>query len=125
MAQQSPILAVDDEPINLLVITAMLQQMGYECVSAKDGDEAVKMAAGDPPSLILMDISMPRLNGFDAAKCIWRDRPDAHIPIVAVTANVTRRQREECETAGFDGFLAKPLDESELRSIVEKLSAVA
>ena len=115
------ILVVDDDAINLMVIEQMLDTSGYPVVSAVDGVDAVEKAALVRPALVLMDISMPRMNGIDAAIAI-RKQSAARCPkIVAVTANVTDREREACRTAGFDGFLAKPVDMKDLLSTVGEL----
>lgn len=117
------ILVVDDDAINLMVLEQMLDTSGYPVVSAVDGVDAVEKAALVRPALVLMDISMPRMNGIDAAIAI-RKQSAARCPkIVAVTANVTDREREACRTAGFDGFLAKPVDMKDLLSTVGKFIA--
>jgi len=116
--QSANILVVDDDAINLMVIGQMLDTSGFPVVSAVDGVDAVEKAALARPALILMDLSMPRMNGIDAAIAI-REQSNGRCPkIVAVTANVTDRQREACRTAGFDGFLAKPLDMKALLAMV-------
>jgi CheY-like chemotaxis protein len=104
------ILVVDDDAINLSVLSQMLAISGFQSENAVDGVEAVEMAAMIHPTLVLMDISMPRMNGIDAAIAIRMQSVDQCPRLVAVTANVTDRQREACKTAGFDGFLAKPID---------------
>ena len=115
------ILVVDDDAINLMVLEQMLDTSGYPVVSAVDGVDAVEKAALVQPALVLMDISMPRMNGIEAAIAI-RKQSAARCPkIVAVTANVTDREREACRTAGFDGFLAKPVDMKDLLSTVGEL----
>ncbi len=115
------ILVVDDDAINLMVIGQMLDTSGFPVVSAVDGVDAVEKAALVRPALVLMDLSMPRMNGIDAAIAI-REQSNGRCPkIVAVTANVTDRQREACRTAGFDGFLAKPLDMKALLATVGEL----
>jgi len=114
------ILVVDDDAVNLMVLEQMLDTSGFLVVSAVDGVDAVEKAAVVRPVLILMDISMPRMNGIDAAIAI-RKQSGAQCPkIVAVTANVTDRQREACRTAGFDGFLVKPVDMKELLSTIRE-----
>ena len=112
------ILVVDDDAINLMVLEQMLDTSGFPFVSAVDGVDAVEKAALVRPALILMDISMPRMNGIDAAIAI-RKQADGKCPmIIAVTANATVRQREACKAARFDGFIAKPIDIDELCSAV-------
>ncbi len=112
------ILVVDDDAINLMVIEQMLDTSGYPVVSAVDGVDAVEKAALVQPALILMDIRMPRMNGIDAAIAIRKQSNGRCPKIVAVTADVTDRQREACRAAGFDGFLAKPVDMEDLLSTV-------
>jgi len=112
------VLVVDDDAVNRLVIQQMLRPSGYPVDSAVDGVEAVSKSLDIRPALILMDISMPRMNGIDAALAI-RSRFGGCCPkIVAVTANATDRQRAECEATGFDGFVAKPIDMGELLATV-------
>ncbi len=118
--QSANILVVDDDAINLMVIEQMLDTSGFPVVSAVDGVDAVEKAALIQPALILMDISMPRMNGIDAAIAIRKQSAARYPKIVAVTANVTDRQREACRTAGFDGFLAKPVDMKELLSTIRE-----
>ena len=119
--QSANILVVDDDAVNLMVLRYMLDASGFVVVSAVDGADAVEKAALVWPALVLMDISMPRMNGIDAAIAI-RKQSNARCPkIVAVTANITDRQREECRTAGFDGFLAKPIDMRDLLSTVSEM----
>ena len=117
------ILVVDDDAINLMVLEQMLDTSGFPIVSAVDGVDAVEKAAVVRPVLILMDISMPRMNGIDAAIAIRKQSGTQCPKIVAVTANVTDRQREACRTAGFDGFPAKPVEMEDLLSTVGKFMA--
>ena len=121
--QPANILVVDDDAINLMVIEQMLDTSGFPVVSAIDGVDAVEKAALVRPALILMDISMPRMNGIDAAIAIRRQSGAQYPKIVAVTANVTEHQREACKTAGFDGFLAKPVEMEDLLSMVGEFIA--
>ena len=115
------ILVVDDDAINLMVIEQMLDTSGFSVVSAVDGLDAVEKAALVQPALVLMDLGMPRMNGIEAAIAIRKQSADQCPKIVAVTANVTDRQRQACRTAGFDGFLAKPLEMKTLLATVSKM----
>lgn len=117
------ILVVDDDAVNLMVLEQMLDIAGYPVDSAIDGVEAVEKAAELRPALILMDISMPRMNGVDAAITIRAHAGEACPKIYAVTANVTDRQRIACEAAGFDGFLPKPVDMGTLIATVGAIMA--
>lgn len=103
------VLVVDDDAVNRLVLCRMLRMRGYEVVEAADGLEAVEQARVTEPSLVLMDINMPRMTGLDAARLIASALPETPPRIVAVTANTSSAQRAECEAAGFRGFVAKPV----------------
>ncbi len=118
--QSANILVVDDDAVNLMVLEQMLDTSGFLVVSAVDGEDAVEKAALVRPALVLMDLSMPRMNGIEAAIAIRKQSAGQYPKIVAVTANVTDRQREACRTAGFDGFLAKPLDMETLLATVSE-----
>lgn len=117
---QADILVAEDDAINLYVIENMLRLIGHGIVAARDGEEAVDLTLRTAPRLVLMDISMPKLDGVEALRRIRDRMPAEHIPIVAVTANATATQREACAAAGFDGFLTKPLDSGELRRIIDE-----
>lgn len=120
MTANPDILVAEDDPTNLFVITAILEIHGCVTIAATDGEQAVKMALESPPKLILMDISMPKMDGIAAARKIRSVMPSQRVPIVAVTANATGRQRMECEAAGFDGFLTKPIDMGLLDAVLRK-----
>jgi CheY-like chemotaxis protein len=112
------ILVVDDDAVNLMVLEHMLEIAGYAVERATDGVEAVEKAAKLRPALVLMDLSMPRMNGIDAAIAI-RNQAGRHCPkIVAVTAHATGRHRAACAEAGFDGFLTKPVNMQQLIAAV-------
>jgi len=114
------ILDAEDNDANLFVIRTMLKRAGHTALVARDGVEAVEIASRERPRLVLMDISMPRMNGIDAALRI-RDVITGAVPrIIAVTANATARQREACAAAGCDGFLAKPIDQAELLDVIAR-----
>ena len=112
------ILVVEDDPVSLMVIGQMLEIAGFSFDSASDGAEAVEMAARLRPALVLVDLSMPRINGLDVMRSVRASTGAACPKFVAVTALATERQRAECLSAGFDGFLAKPLEMGELLETV-------
>ncbi|MDH3668300.1 MAG: response regulator [Paracoccaceae bacterium] len=120
MTPTPDILVAEDDPTNLFVIQTLLETYGCVIVSAGDGEQAVQMALEQPPKLILMDISMPKMDGVEATRKIRTEMPSRRVPIVAVTANATSQQRRECEAAGFDGFLSKPVDLEQLRAVVRE-----
>lgn len=110
------ILLAEDNAMNQRVAVANLESWGHRVTVANDGMAAVEAVARVPFDLILMDSQMPRMDGFEATAAIrQRERENgAHVPIVAMTANVMKGFREECLAAGMDGFVAKPIRLEEL-----------
>ncbi len=115
------VMVVDDMVDNLVIISLHLQQEGYRVVTAADGEEAIQVAALSQPDLILMDISMPGLDGLAATRQL-REHPNlSSIPVVAVTAFSTDGFRRAAYDAGLDGYLTKPLDFKRLDELVRSL----
>lgn len=115
------VMVVDDMVDNLVVISLHLQQEGYRVVTAADGEEAIRVAALSQPDLILMDISMPGLDGLGATRQL-REHPGlSSIPVIAVTAFGTDGFRRAAYDAGLDGYLTKPLDFKRLDDLVRSL----
>jgi CheY-like chemotaxis protein len=104
------VLVVDDNPLNRLVLAEMLQMVGFRTVEARDGLEALTRAETSRPDLILMDISMPRMGGREALERLRGGHVGAVTPILALSANISTAHREQCEEAGFDGFVGKPVE---------------
>ena len=124
------VLVVDDHPINRRLAQVMLGQMGLTVSEATDGQEALKMMTGEPVDLVLMDCQMPVMDGWMATS-EWRRREASqgkhlpvHVPIIALTANAFREDRDRCLAAGMDDFLTKPLRDGELRSLLDKYLTV-
>jgi two-component system sensor histidine kinase/response regulator len=114
------ILLVDDNPSNLLALEAMLEDLGQNLVKATSGHEALKCLLDQDFALILMDIQMPGMDGFQTTAAIRaREEPTRRIPILATTANASREDRERCLAAGMDGYLAKPIRYEELIALIE------
>jgi CheY-like chemotaxis protein len=115
------ILVVEDDSDMVNVLQMMLKHLGYYSITAKNGREAVNMAASQLPDLVLLDIMLPNMDGLEAARLI-RQNPKTHsIPILAVTAKVFPKDREECLQNGCNDHLAKPFTLEELASRIEKL----
>src|SRR6185369_10308356 len=104
------ILVVDDQVDNVALLSLDLQQQGYRVVTASNGLEAVKVASLMRPNLILMDISMPELDGLAATSKIREDETLRAVPVVAVTAFSTAGFRRAAYDVGFDGYLTKPIE---------------
>jgi len=104
------LLIVEDNEKNLKLARDVLRFHGYRTVEAVDGESAVTMAVEHLPALILMDIQLPGIDGIVAMKRIRADERTKHIPTVALTASVMTGDRERFDDAGFDGFIAKPIE---------------
>lgn len=114
MPETPRILLVDDLPENLEILMGLLEPEGYSLGTASDGQEAVDKALANPPDLILMDVSMPRLTGFEACRILKNDERTHLVPIVLVTGLVAREDRIQGIAAGCDDFLTKPVDSEQL-----------
>jgi len=104
------ILIVEDDPRNLKLIRDLLQIKGYTTLEATDGKQGVDMARAKMPDLILMDIQMPVMDGFEATSILKADPVTKSITIVALTAFAMQGDREKCMEAGFNDYITKPLD---------------
>jgi len=112
------ILLAEDNEDNRTIYRTILEHSGYTVVEAQDGEAAVRLAAQERPDLILLDISMPLLDGWEAARQI-RELPDVpRVPIVALTAHALQQDRARAVAEGFDSYLAKPV---EPRRVVEEV----
>ena len=104
------ILIVEDNEKNLKLARDVLRFHGYRTVEATDGESAIAMSLEHLPALILMDIQLPGIDGIAAMTRIRADERTKHIPTVALTASVMSGDRERFDEAGFDGFIAKPIE---------------
>lgn len=116
------ILAADDNPVNLRLLTIILERAGHRVSTARDGLEAVRALEARPFDLVLMDVQMPVLDGLGATARIraLADPTRAATPIVAVTANAMRGDDEACFAAGMDGYVTKPVSMASLGEAVER-----
>lgn len=97
--------------------------MDLEYLTAEDGRQAVKMAKQFHPGLILMDVELPELSGLDAVKQIKADPDLRDVPIVAVTAKAMKGDRETILAAGFDDYISKPIDPTDIAEVIRKWTA--
>jgi PAS domain S-box-containing protein len=111
------VLVAEDVKGNQLLIKTILNKMGLEATIAPDGKEALDMVCQQEFDLVLMDIQMPRMNGYEATQAIRQK--GMTIPIVALTANVMKGDREKCLSIGCDDYLAKPIDRRELKRVLD------
>ena len=110
------ILVVEDNPDNRILITDVLTSLHYEVLVAEDGEEGVAMAVTHIPDLILMDLSLPKMDGWTASTQIKAEPSLVHIPIIALTAHAMVGDREKALQAGCDDYISKPMDLRELSS---------
>ena len=115
------ILVVDDSADNVAVMSLHLQDQGYRVVTASNGEEAITVAAQTRPNLILMDISMPGLDGFAATRRIRENDELREVPVIAVTALSTEGFQRAAYDVGISGYLTKPVDFDRMHQLVARL----
>jgi adenylate cyclase len=121
MAQPCKILAVDDTPQNLKVLDAILAPRGYTVITATSGAEALQTVQTDAPDLILLDIMMPGMSGYEVAQRLRADPATRFLPIVMVTALGAQEEKVKAIESGADDFLTKPVNQLELLARVRSL----
>jgi CheY-like chemotaxis protein len=120
-AQQTRILIVEDNVDNRTLIKDLLGAMDYEVIEATDGVEGVEKALGQIPDLILMDLSLPRKDGWTATRELKAHPDVSYIPIIALTAHAMVGDRERALEAGCDDYVSKPINLSELLEKIQRL----
>ncbi len=115
------ILVVEDNEMNRDMLTRRLQRRGYEVVIALDGAQGLAMAQSESPALILMDISLPVLDGWEATRRLKMAPETKSIPVIALTAHAMSGDRERCIEAGCDDFDTKPVEIARLVGKIETL----
>jgi diguanylate cyclase (GGDEF)-like protein len=115
------ILVVDDHPDNVEIINARLSSRGFAIETASNGEEALRMVHENPPHLILLDVMMPLLDGYEVSRRIKRDRELPYIPIILVTARDSTQDKVEGLDAGADDYLTKPVNFPELEARVRSM----
>ncbi len=114
------ILIADDKPAGRDLVRTVLDSCGYEVIEAVDGKDALRQARQAHPDLIILDLHMPELDGFQVIAELRRNTEFALTPIVALTASAMQGDRERAMTSGFTAYLTKPIRLSELRGVVER-----
>ena len=113
------ILYIEDNPGNRMLVRRILEAEGYEITEATDGPTGLEIAAQEQFALILLDINLPEIDGYDLARRM-RSMPNLDdVPILAVTANVMQGDKERTLEAGCDGFIPKPIDVDKLPELVK------
>ena len=114
------ILIVDDSPSQLMGIRRIVEKLGHEALTAEDGAAGVELAKKELPDLILMDVVMPNLNGFQATRSITREPTTKHIPVILVTTKDQETDRMWGMRQGARAYLTKPFSEDELARMIEE-----
>ncbi|GGK04864.1 twitching motility response regulator PilH [Luteimonas terricola] len=117
------ILIVDDSPSQLMGIRRIVEGLGHEALTAEDGAAGVEAAKRELPDLILMDVVMPNLNGFQATRSITRDPATRHIPVILVTTKDQETDRVWGMRQGARAYLTKPFSETELSETITRAVA--
>ena len=116
------ILLVEDNEMNRDMLSRRLKKKGYDVVMAFDGQRGVEMAAEESPDIILLDMSLPVMDGWDAASHLKADETTKSIPIIALTAHAMAGDRDKALVAGCDDYDTKPVDIKRLLEKIEKWS---
>jgi len=112
------ILIVEDSPTQAMSLTKLLKKHGHEVLTARDGAEGVEVAKAELPDLVLMDVVMPKINGFQATRQITKDPNTRHIPVIIVTTKDQETDKIWGERQGAKGYILKPVTED---SIIEAI----
>jgi CheY-like chemotaxis protein len=124
MPNQEPIetvLLVEDTEDNRFMMRRLLEMAGYRVVEATNGEEAVRLAESESPDLILMDLSLPVLDGLAATRAIRKLNGLSKTPIIAVSAHDTSDFQSDALAAGCDSYITKPIDFSQLEQLIARL----
>jgi twitching motility two-component system response regulator PilH len=117
----SKVLVVDDVPSELEIICRILQDAGMEVIRAGDGEEAIASIREIPPDLVVLDVVMPRMNGFEVIRELRSDRKTAHLPVVFCTHKNTDIDKAWGTDLGADAYVGKPFEPQQLVSIIQRL----
>ena len=114
------VLIVEDNEKNMKLVRDVLQATGYSTLEATTGEEAIELSLSQAPALVLMDGQLPGIDGVEALERLRQNERTASIPVLALTAQAMSGDRERFLEAGFDGYLAKPVDVGELIEAVRE-----
>jgi two-component system cell cycle response regulator DivK len=107
---EKTILIVEDSLLNRRLVQAVLEPHGYRLLEAEDGESAIELAKTERPDLILMDILLPGMDGYEATRCLRADPITQGLTVVALTASASNEEQEQALAAGCDGHIPKPID---------------
>jgi signal transduction histidine kinase/CheY-like chemotaxis protein len=115
------VLVVEDDPLNMFLISEVLRKMGIEVVKAANGEEGIDMLLKNNPTLVFMDVNMPVMDGFTATECIRKlSTNHRKVPIVALTADAMKEDKERCIESGMNDYISKPFRLEEIHEVIKK-----
>ena len=116
---KAKVLYIEDNIDNLTLVRRVLEIEGYEVISAETGQDGIDKAQANGPDIVITDINLPDIDGYEITRILKSHNKTAHIPVVAMTANVMQKHRDSVAAAGCDGFISKPIDIDELPDQIE------
>jgi CheY-like chemotaxis protein len=120
IADAAPIMVVEDDPINMMLISEVLRKMGFEVIKADNGKQALEIITHHEPVLIFMDVNMPEMDGFTTTRFIRQlPAPHGNIPIIALTADAMQGDKEKCIAAGMNSYISKPFRLEEIEAVLK------
>ena len=119
------ILLVEDNPMNRDMLSRRLESRGYHVATAEDGEEALSRVREENPDLVLMDLSLPKLDGWEATRRLKADSATSHIPVIALTAHALSGDYDKAIAAGCDDYDTKPIDLDRLITKIEHFNDLA
>jgi two-component system cell cycle response regulator DivK len=116
---KAKILYIEDNYDNMTLVKRILEIEGYEVIGADSGRDGLAKALANRPDIIITDINLPDIDGYEITDTLKKRCDTAHIPVIAMTANVMKKDRENVLQAGCDGYISKPIDVDELPNQIE------
>jgi two-component system, cell cycle response regulator DivK len=116
---KAKVLYIEDNLDNMILVKRILEIEGYYVIGAETGEEGLAKAMENLPDIVITDINLPDIDGYEVTDTLKKDTKTAHIPVIAMTANVMKKDRENVIQAGCDGFISKPIDVDDLPGQIE------
>jgi CheY-like chemotaxis protein len=118
-------MVVDDDPINMLLISEVLQRMGFEVIQMHNGREVLESLPHYDPVLIFMDVNMPEMDGYTTTRLVRQlPEPQCNIPIIALTADAMKGDKEKCLEAGMNSYISKPFKLEEIEEVLKNYTLI-
>jgi two-component system, cell cycle response regulator DivK len=118
--RKAKVLYIEDNIDNMTLVKRVLEIEGYEVIAAETGRDGLDKAQTNFPDIVITDINLPDIDGYEITRILKNNRKTSHIPVVAMTANVMQKHRDSVAAAGCDGFISKPIDIDELPDLIER-----